>query len=225
MKNQLLKNESIVTNEDSCATDIVTNDDDERSQEYVPRRRISTINESTKEKEFQEENGSIPLSSSPKVSVNEPVFKQLKLDQFLKVAQPNGTAASDNTNHGHSESMNEDIHAHTRRITRHTRLHSSSQFEADPIRPENGISSESANHQELTNDEGSSLLSPNDSATSNNIHSPSTADIDRPIPLKRRSLTASNIQALIDEACSPPKVRLPSLCLNLISALIQKIVF
>lgn len=189
-----MKNHSIITNEDSWTNEFIYKDDDDRSQEYIPRRRISTINESIKEKIIEEEGEdteTIPVSSSPKVTIRQPVFKQLKLDQFL---QP------DETNHCQTESNNDDEHVHTRRITRHTRLHSTSQTEI-----ENPLSS-----AEVNNDEGSSLLSSNESSLSTNLQSSTMSNIDRPIPLKRRSLTASNIQALIDEACSPPKV-----CFNL----------
>lgn len=197
MKNHSLKNDSMITNEDSCTNEFIYKDDDERSQEYIPRRRISMINELIKEKTIEEEEEedteTVPVSSSPKVTIRQPVFKQLKLDQFL---QPDATLTSDETNHCQTESNNDDEHLHTRRITRHTRLHSTSQPEI-----ENPILS-----SELNNDEGSSLLSSNDSSLSTNLQSSSISNIDRPIPLKRRSLTASNIQALIDEACSPPKV-------------------
>jgi hypothetical protein len=202
---QSLKNQSMITNED-----------DEHSQEYVPRRRISTINESIKEEreEEKEENQTIPLSLSPKVSLKQQIFKQLKLDQFLKIFQPSTTTSNEETsqtNLSHSELNNDDSNTQTRRITRHTRLHSTSKSETDPIKIENEISSEIVNHQESKSDEGISTASSNDSSTTtttNNLHSLSISNMDRPIPLKRRSLTSTNIQALIDEACSPPKVRL-----------------
>ena len=118
-------------------------------------------------------------------------FKQLKLDQFLEVVQPNTTSTNE-TNLSPTE---------TRRITRHTRLHSTS----DPMQTE---TSDIVNHQESSSDERISILSSNDSSTTNTLHSSAITNSDRPIPLKRRSLTSSNIQALIDETCSPPKVRL-----------------
>jgi hypothetical protein len=197
----------MITNDDSCTADIITNDDDERSQEYVPRRRISTINESLKE---EEENQTIPLSLSPKISLKQTIFKQLKLDQFLKVVETSPTASNEEKSLSHSELNNDDIHTQTRRITRHTRLHSTSKSEIDPIKIENGISSEIVNHQEFKNDGGISIASSNDTLTmtTNTLHSLLISNMDRPIPLKRRSLTSSNIQALIDETCAPPKVRL-----------------
>jgi hypothetical protein len=45
------KNDSIMTNEDSCAHDSNIPNDDEHSQEYISRRRVSTIDESNKEEE------------------------------------------------------------------------------------------------------------------------------------------------------------------------------
>jgi len=120
INNKSIKNESMITHDDSCTSELITNDDDEHSQEYVPRRRISTINESIKE-EDEEENKTIPISSSPKGSLKQPMFKQLKLDQFLKVVQPKEN----------SEMNSDEIYAQTRRITRNTRLHSTSKSETD----------------------------------------------------------------------------------------------
>ena len=187
MKHSLLKNDSIISNEDSYINEFIIKDDDERSQEYISRRRISTINESNKEKTIEEESETIPVAIQPTV------FKQLKLDQFLKVVQSDPIVTSEETNQCHPELNNDDSQLHTRRITRHSRLHSTSPSEIE-TKPE------------LNNDEGGSLLSSDESSISNTLHSPSMNNIDRPLPLKRRSLTASNIQALIDETCSPPKV-------------------
>ena len=211
MKHSLLTNDSIITNEDSYTSEFIIKDDDERSQEYVPRRRISTINESIKE-----EPESIPVSSSPKVPVKPSIFKQLKLDQFLKVVQSDPVDTSEETNQHPPELNHDDSQVHTRRTTRHTRLHSTSPSEIDPLKIETKISSSELNH-----DEGSSLLSSDESSLSNTLHSPSMNNIDRPLPLKRRSLTASNIQALIDETCSPPKVRFTSLCSDSLSFAIE----
>ncbi len=147
--NKSIQNESMITHDDSCTTDLITNEDDEHSQEYVPRRRISTINESIKEEE-EEENKTIPISSSPKVSLKQPMFKQLKLDQFLKVVQPTENLSNEEKSQSDlsnaeikNEEMDDDeIHAQTRRITRNTRLHSTSKSEPDPVKIENGISSD-----------------------------------------------------------------------------------
>lgn len=198
MKHSLMKNDSMMSNEDSYTNEFIYKDDDERSQEYVPRRRISII-----DKTIEEEPEPEPtlVSSSPKVSIKSTVFKQLKLDQFLKVVQSDPILTSEETNQCPPELNTDDNHVHTRRITRHTRLHSTSPSDIDPLKIETKLSS-----NELNPDESNSLLSSNDSSISNNLHSPSMSNIDRPIPLKRRSLTASNIQALIDETCSPPKV-------------------
>ena len=65
---------------------IITNGDDEHSQEYISRRRPSNIDESTKEEEEEEE--MIPVSSPPKPSSKQPTFKQLTIDQFLKKIPP-----------------------------------------------------------------------------------------------------------------------------------------
>ena len=187
--NKSLKTQS---NDDRCTADLISHDDDEHSQEYVPRRRTSIINGPIKEED--EEEGNPPDSLSPKLSK----FKQLKLDQFLKFTQPSTTSTSE-INLSPTEA---------RRIIRHTRLHSTS----DPMQTE---TSEMGNHQESSSDERISILSSNDSLGTNTLHSLAIGNTDRPIPLKRRSLTSSNIQALIDETCLPPKVRLyPSLKLH-----------
>jgi hypothetical protein len=149
----------MITHDDSCTTDIITNEDDEHSQEYVPRRRISIINESIKEEE-EEENKTIPISSSPKVSLKQPMFKQLKLDQFLKVVQPMENLSNEEKSQSDlsnaeikNEEMDDDeIHAQTRRITRNTRLHSTSKSETDPVKIENGISSDQPERTYLNSD-------------------------------------------------------------------------
>lgn len=103
------KNDSLITHDDSCTQDTIMNNDDEHSQEYISRRRISAINESNieqeqpqqKEEEEQEATEveekkkeeepaapATPVISTPKKSSKPTAFKQLKLDQFLKAARP-----------------------------------------------------------------------------------------------------------------------------------------
>ncbi|CAF0995130.1 unnamed protein product [Adineta steineri] len=157
------KNDSMITHNDSCAMDVITNGgDDEHSQEYKPRRPKPIINESIKEEieEEQEENKNIdPVISPPKIPIKQTTLKQLKLDQFLKVVQP---PAIDSFNDVKSEANhvlpsdleakndddNDDIHLQTRRITRNTRLHSTS--ETDLIKNENTTSSETSNQSDRT---------------------------------------------------------------------------
>ncbi len=211
-KQSFNRNESMITNDDSCTADIIANYDDEHSQEYVPRR-ISIINEPIKEIEGEEENQTIPLSLSPKISLKQPIFKQLKLDQFLKVVETSPTVSNEETsqtNLSHSETNNDVTPTQTRRITRHTRLHSTSQSDTDPIKIENGLSLDIVNHRESKSEGDISITSSKvtPTMTTNSLHSLLISSMDRPIPLKRRSLTSSNIQALIDETCIPPKVRL-----------------
>jgi hypothetical protein len=155
------KNESLITHDDSCATDVITNDDDddEHSQEYKPRRNISIINESMKEDEEEEEDQTIQISSSPKILLKQPTFKQLKLDQFLKVVQstvvdplPSSDEKSE-SNHSfiscpennneatNSEIQNDYIQPEIRRINRNTRLQSTTS-DTDFVKIVNGISSE-----------------------------------------------------------------------------------
>ena len=119
------KNDSLITHDDSCTQDTIMNNDDEHSQEYVSRRRISTINESNTEQEQpqQEEEHdeeeeeeqeateveekkkeeepvapANPVISTPKKSSKPTAFKQLKLDQFLKAARPIAETAPPDTN-------------------------------------------------------------------------------------------------------------------------------
>ena len=160
INNKLNKNESITVNDDSCTTDIITNDDDEHSQEYISRRRISTIDESMKEEEEEE---TIQISSSPKILLKQPIFKQLKLDQFLKVVQSTDVDPSpsidEKSESNHSfvscpendneetnlEIKNDNIQPEIRRITRHTRLQSTtSQSETDIIKIVNGTLSDNS---------------------------------------------------------------------------------
>jgi hypothetical protein len=162
INNKPNKNESLITHDDSCVTDIITNDDDddEHSQVYVPRRRISTINESIKEEQEQEQEEEnkiiIPKSSSPKLSLKQPILKQLKLDQFLKVVQPTENSLMDEKpkldQNGDikNDNNNEEIYPHIRRINRHTRLHSTSKSEADPIKTENEIPADTSNKPDCT---------------------------------------------------------------------------
>ncbi|CAF4462159.1 unnamed protein product, partial [Rotaria magnacalcarata] len=59
--NKPLKNESIITHDDSCIADKTIDDNDEHSQEYKPRRPLSIRNEST------EEETSAPVVLSPEI--------------------------------------------------------------------------------------------------------------------------------------------------------------
>jgi hypothetical protein len=144
----------MITHNDSCLTDIITNDDDEHSQEYVPRRPPMTANESlvTEEKEEEQtteaENKNAKTVSPPKPPVKQSTYKQLKLDQFLKVVQPKeavDTYVDDESDSSHGSlpqtetktDDNDEAHLQLRRITRDTRLHSTSQLNIDPIPREN----------------------------------------------------------------------------------------
>jgi hypothetical protein len=160
INNKANKNESMITHDDSCTTDIITNDNDEHSQEYKPRRPKLIINESIKEEEEgEEENIIIPRIPSPKLPIKLSTFKQLKLDQFLKVVQPVVNPSLDQrseSNHiplSNSDIQNDnnnEVHIETRRITRNTRLHSTSTSETDPIKTDNKISSETSNKSDGT---------------------------------------------------------------------------
>ena len=138
------KNDSMITHDDSISQDNITNDDDEHSQEYVSRRRISTIDESKKEEEEEqgeeeEEEVNQPLSpplsekipSPPKTTSKEPILKQSRLDRFLKVVRPtdesNGKSIPVSTPekiniNGENDRPKEQILTPRRRITRLTQL-------------------------------------------------------------------------------------------------------
>lgn len=94
---KLNKNESIITNEDSCTTrDTITNDDDDHSQEYVARRPVSLVDETNKDEEKMIEpeiekalvTPTSPILSIAKTPSKTSNYKQLKLDQFLKIHRP-----------------------------------------------------------------------------------------------------------------------------------------
>ncbi|CAF3643481.1 unnamed protein product [Rotaria sordida] len=249
INNKSNKNESIITNDDSCTIDTIINDIDEHSQEYKPRRQFSIINETTKEQEQeqeqerepeqeqkqeqkqeqeqeqkQEEDKSIPLIPSPKLILKHPTLKQLKLDQFLKLIQPEGNLSTNeepktnHTSHSNLENKNEnneEIHLHSRRITRNTRLNSTSKLDNDLVIVSNENSSETLNKPDLNhqdsltiqiNEGDLSLATSNDSSTTTStLNSSSTFNMDRPLSLKKRGLTSSDIQALIDSTVSPSK--------------------
>ncbi|CAF4341813.1 unnamed protein product, partial [Rotaria magnacalcarata] len=197
--NKPLKNESIITHDDSCIADKTVDDNDEHSQEYKPRRPVSIIYEST------EEETSAPVVPSPKIAVKPPILKQLKLDQFLTVIPPEVDPLANEEPDIKSENS-EEIHLQSRRISRNTRLNSTSKFEN---------SSESSNKPDpnyqdsLTrqiSESDLSVASSNDTTTTTNtLSSSSTFNMDRSLPLKKCSLTPLEIQALIDSTVSPIK--------------------
>ncbi|CAF0751279.1 unnamed protein product [Rotaria sp. Silwood1] len=220
MNNKSNKNESIITNDDSCTIDTTINDIDEHSQEYKPRRQFSIIHETIE----QEENKSISPTPSLKLTLKQSTFKQLQLDQFLKVIQPDGNLLTNeeskinHISHSNIETKNEndeEIHLPSRRINRNTRLNSTSKIDTDLIIKSNENSSETLNKPDLNHQdsftrqisEGSlSIISSNDSSTTTNtLNSSSTFNMDRPLSLKKRGLTSSDIQALIDSTVSPSK--------------------
>lgn len=76
-----------------------TTHEDEHSQEYIARRRDSEVDGSNKEDEEEEdsddddesdedEREESPPASPPKTPTNQPKYKQLTLDQFLKKSSP-----------------------------------------------------------------------------------------------------------------------------------------
>ncbi|CAF0824535.1 unnamed protein product [Adineta steineri] len=231
------KNDSMITHNDSCAMDVITNGgDDEHSQEYKPRRPKPIINESIKEEieEQEEENKNIdPVISPPKIPIKQTTLKQLKLDQFLKVVQP---PTIDSFNDVKSESNhvlpsdletkndddNDDIHLQTRRITRNTRLHSTS--ETDLIKNENTTSSETSNQSDLNqpkllvrevSDEGLSNGSSHDGSTTTEASfSSSILNMDQPSSERKQALPTSDVQSSIDDTISPSKTKLDQPILN-----------
>ncbi|CAF4216615.1 unnamed protein product, partial [Rotaria magnacalcarata] len=106
--NKPLKNESIITHDDSCIADKTIDDNDEHSQEYKPRRPLSIRNEST------EEETSAPVVLSPEILFKPPILKQLKLDQFLKVIPPEVDPLANEEPETKNENS-EEIHLQSRR--------------------------------------------------------------------------------------------------------------
>ncbi|CAF4226030.1 unnamed protein product [Rotaria socialis] len=214
--NKPLKNESIITHDDSCIADKTIDDNDEHSQEYKPRRPVSIINEST------EEETSAPVVPSPKIPIKPPILKQLKLDQFLKAIPPEADSLANEELEIKSENS-EEIHLQSRRISRNTRLNSASKFEnssESSNKPDRMYIHNNpvlfkeisilANYQDsLTrqiSESGLSVASSNDTTTTTNtFSSSSTFNMDGSLSLKKCSLTPSEIQALIDSTVSPTK--------------------
>lgn len=180
------KNESMITHEDSLSQDpTINDDDDEHSQEYVPRRRISTIEENKDEK--------IPTPPSPpkNVTTKDPILKQSKLDRFLKVVRPD---VEDSTKTPEKKSTNtendrptEIILTPRRRLNKLTQL----QTENDPTTP---IKTDSNVEDPLTRQISEGTLS---TASSNET---SAMPMDRPLPLKKRVWNGSTPTNLTRES-------------------------
>ena len=165
----------MITHNDSYSTDIISNDVDEHSQEYKPRRskmvasepviREDEVEEEGEEKDsatatvIQEEIKSAPVGSSPKPPAKQSAYKQLKLDQFIKIASAKETptsaeastdekpASNNHVPYPETEAItdiNDEVQSETRRITRNTRLHSTSKSEAEPVKLEENVTTETA---------------------------------------------------------------------------------
>ncbi|CAF3981088.1 unnamed protein product [Rotaria sp. Silwood2] len=208
----------------------VINNHDEHSQEYIARRRDSIINESTKEDEGEEEEEDeeadkekerTPPSSPTKLSVKQPTFKQLTLDQFLKKLPTNSSVIekskqetnidinSEKTHNNNTDETNSDIknddHEEFSSSKQTKRLSNSSHIsksETDLNKITNGVSTEivkksnSNNQGSLTRQLSDGTISSNDS---------STATVNSPLPFKKRAWTSANLDALIDPSSNPEK--------------------
>ena len=231
------KNESIITHDDSTARE---DNDDEHSQEYISRRRISTIDES--EHEPKEEIPVVPtvvVPSPPKPPPKQTTFKQLKLDQFLKVVRPDASSSFDETlkstsasvpgpekssSEAEFESANENDEQNpsdARQITRSpsedesvpgTNDTSSAPFNEPDCRRTDSIADTPVELQDSLarqiSDGAVSTVSSNGSSVT--LGSSSVSNIDRPLPLKKRTWTLSNVPPVINPPASPLKVRFRS---------------
>ena len=238
------KNESIITHDDSTARE----DNDEHSQEYISRRRISTIDES--EHEAKEEIPVVPVvvvPSPPKPPPKQTTFKQLKLDQFLKVVRPSSADVSSSfddtlkstsasavpgpeksSSDAEFESANENDEQNPLDPMQTTR--SPSESESVPATNETSsapiIEPDRKHRADLTvegfhvanilvdrqdsltrqiSDEAVSTASSNGSSVT--LGSSSISNIDRPLPLKKRAWTLSNVPVIVNPPASPLKVR------------------
>ncbi|CAF1355379.1 unnamed protein product, partial [Adineta ricciae] len=234
MANKSNKNDSMITHNDSYSADIIANDVDEHSQEYKPRRSKMVASEPViKEDDIEEEEGeekdsatatvmqeetkTAPVESSPKPPAKQSAYKQLKLDQFIKIASVKETPVSvkastdekpESNNHvpypetEAKTDSNDEVQSETRRITRNTRLHSTSKSEAEPVKLEENVATETSTKPDLNHENsvtrqisegGVSTESSSDSLSIADAPRSSSAanNMDRPLPLKKRAL-ASN---------------------------------
>ncbi|CAF3249154.1 unnamed protein product [Rotaria sp. Silwood2] len=208
----------------------VINNHDEHSQEYIARRRDSIINESTKEDEGEEEEEDeeadkekerTPPSSPTKLSVKQPTFKQLTLDQFLKKLPTNSSVIekskqetnidinSEKTHNNNTDETNSDIknddHEEFSSSKQTKRLSNSSHIsksETDLNKITNGVSTEIVKKSN-SNNQGSLTRQLSDGTVSSNDSS--TATVNSPLPFKKRAWTSANLDALIDPPSNPEK--------------------
>ncbi|CAF1051676.1 unnamed protein product [Rotaria sordida] len=213
---------------------IITNDD-EHSQEYIARRRDSIINEPTKEDDDKEgddeeeeqeevvekEEEKIPPSSPTKLSIKQPTFKQLTIDQFLKKIPTTNSSVIEKskqetnidinseknhnkTNEIISEIKNDD-HEEFPSFKQTKRLSNSSHIsksETDLNKITNGISTETLK-KSTSNNQGSLTRQLSDGTISSNDSSVTT--LNSPLPFKKRAWTSANLEALIDPPSNPEK--------------------
>ena len=132
MNNKLNRNQSINSNENNSTintTTIINNEDDEHSHEYQPHEKLLIMNQLlSNENEDDQTTSIIP---SPRVTVTQPILKQLKIDQYLQVSQSKDNESklnSQQNSYFNSEKINNNEMS-TRRITRNTRLNSTSKSE------------------------------------------------------------------------------------------------
>ena len=141
------KHESIISHDDtSTKATSMNNNENEHSQEYQSR-----LHESTK--------GEDKTMTSPRITLKQPALKQLKLHQFLETSQLTDNLPVDDKlklnhpSHTNSEAKHENsdhIYAQSRRITRFTRLNSTSKSEVDLITTSNEMTSEILNRSDCT---------------------------------------------------------------------------
>ncbi len=127
-----------------------TRHEDEHSQEYISRRRDSSAAESPKEEDGEEEEGiKTPPTASPPSPLfqspsNQPKFKQLTLDQFLKkIPSVKENASENSTQNTTTEEPVPEVKNEEFRIPRRTKRLSSahiSKSETDLVKMVNGAS-------------------------------------------------------------------------------------
>ncbi|CAF1143595.1 unnamed protein product [Rotaria sp. Silwood1] len=204
--------------------------EDEHSQEYIARRRDSAINESTKEDEDEEEEEVVekekekektPPLSPTKLSIKQPTFKQLTLDQFLKKLPTNSSVIEKskqetnidiNSEKNHNNQTDEtklelknDNNEEISLVKRTKRLSNSSHIsksETDLAKITNGVSTEPVKKSN-SNNQGSLTRQLSDGTASSNDSS--TATLNSPLPFKKRAWTSANLDALIDPPSNPEK--------------------
>ncbi|CAF4052255.1 unnamed protein product [Rotaria sp. Silwood2] len=187
-----------------------------------PANTTEVVQDEGEEEEDEEaEKERTPPSSPTKLSVKQPTFKQLTLDQFLKKLPTNSSVIekskqetnidinskknhNNNTDETNSDIKNDDHEEfssskQTKRLSNSSHI---SKSETDLNKITNGVSTEIVKKSN-SNNQGSLTRQLSDGTVSSNDSS--TATVNSPLPFKKRAWTSANLDALIDLPSNPEK--------------------